>query len=223
MRACSYYDASTRSEYAALSVEQALREAWERDSGSRSHAAVGGWGMLTAFYQTAAQLCFTLLGLWWLVLQTKYPEWIRDRARRRQATSISLYFLLPGGMSLIALLATDIPLLWRTSFAVACALGAVVTLPVWDMQLAANSAPRAVTRWASAPQWIMVVARWSGVALYTAILLVAIAPQLARQFHLAPLLVAGVGLSLLVVLGVSLAWMYFLEPAPGEKVGETRL
>jgi hypothetical protein len=44
-----------------------------------------------------------------------------------------------------------------------------------------------------------------------------------RHFQIAPLLVAGVGLSLLVVLGVSLAWSYFLEPAPGEKVGETRL
>ena len=28
------------------------------------------------FYQTVAQLSFTLLGLWWLVLQTKYSEWI---------------------------------------------------------------------------------------------------------------------------------------------------
>ena len=60
--------------------------------------------MLVAFYQTAAQLCFTLLGLWWLVLQTKYKEWINDSERRRMATSISLYFLLPGAMSLIALL-----------------------------------------------------------------------------------------------------------------------
>ena len=183
--------------------------------------------MLTAFYQTAAQLCFTLLGLWWLVLQTKYPEWIRDRARRRQATSISLYFLLPGAMSLIALLATDIPLLWRTSFAVACALGAVATLPVWDARRAAVRAPRAVTGWAGAPQWSVAAARWSGVALYSGILIVAIAPQVTRHFQLAPLLVAGVGLSLLVVLGVSLAWAYFLEPASielrDEKVGETRL
>ena len=75
--------------------------------------------MLVAFYQTAAQLCFTLLGLWWLVLQTKYKEWINDSERRRMATSISLYFLLPGAMSLIALLGADIPPLWRTTFALA--------------------------------------------------------------------------------------------------------
>jgi hypothetical protein len=91
------------------------------------------------------------------------------------------------------------------------------------MRRAAERPPRAVIRWASASQWLMVAARWSGVALYTGILIVAVAPQVTRHFQLAPLLVAGVGLSLLVVLGVSLAWSYFLEPAPGEKVGETRL
>jgi hypothetical protein len=51
--------------------------------------------------------------------------------------------------------------------------------------------------------------------IYIVILIVAVEPQVTQQFQIAPLLVAGVGLSLLVVLGVSLAWAYFLEPAPG--------
>jgi hypothetical protein len=178
---------------------------------------MGGGDVLTAFYQTAAQLCFTLLGLWWLVLQTKYSEWIGDSARRRMATSISLYFLLPGSMSLLALLAVDIPLLWRASFTVACALGAVATLPIWGRQRIDTTDLKAITRWSGVPRWIIGVARWAGVAIYGGILIVAVAPQVTQQFQVAPLLVAGVGLSLLVVLGVSLAWAYFLEPATSDK------
>lgn len=80
-----------------------------------------------AFYQTMAQLCFTLLGLWWLVLQTKYSEWIGVRERRRRVTNISLYFLLPGAMSLLALLSTEVRFLWQIAFIVASALGAYET------------------------------------------------------------------------------------------------
>jgi hypothetical protein len=79
------------------------------------------------FYQTVAQLAFTLLGLWWLVLQTKYNEWIHSQTRRRMATNITLYFLLPGSMSLLALLATTSRLLWQVAFVLAALIGAVAT------------------------------------------------------------------------------------------------
>ena len=159
--------------------------------------------MLTAFYQTAAQLCFTLLGLWWLVLQTKYREWIGDSERRRMATSVSLYFLLPGAMSLIALLGTDIPALWRTTFALASAIGAIETL------LSAVRAGREKERrLAAAGQWL-------GFALYVVVVVVAVAvtPPGISLFGaaLSPLLTAGLSLSLLVTLGVLLAWGYFLD------------
>lgn len=167
--------------------------------------------MLTAFYQTAAQLCFTLLGLWWLVLQTKYGEWIGDRSRRRQATSISFYFLLPGAMSLIALLGANIPLLWRTTFAIACGLGALATNPLWNRRRVQG----AVTR-LGVEDWIAVIARWVGVALFVAIFIISVAPQLATTLVFVPLFASGVGLSLLVVLGVSLAWLFFIEPPPSK-------
>src|SRR6185312_1966723 len=80
------------------------------------------------FYQTVAQLSFTLLGLWWLVLQTKYSEWIHDRPRQRMATNITLYFLLPGSMSLLALLATNSRLLWQVSFIIAAVIGALTAI-----------------------------------------------------------------------------------------------
>jgi hypothetical protein len=166
--------------------------------------------MLTAFYQTAAQLCFTLLGLWWLVLQTKYREWIGDSERRRMATSVSLYFLLPGAMSLIALLGADIPALWRTTFALASGIGAIETF-----LSARHSMREKERRLATAGQWL-------GFALYLLVVVVAVAvnPPGVSLFGaaLSPLLAAGLGLSLLVTLGVLLAWSYFLDqrvPADG--------
>src|SRR5258705_4198188 len=75
--------------------------------------------VLETFYQTVAQLSFTLLGLWFLVLQTKYQEWIGSPTDRRMVTSIALYFFVPGGMSLFALLSAPSLAVWRAAFAVA--------------------------------------------------------------------------------------------------------
>lgn len=158
--------------------------------------------VLTAFYQTAAQLCFTLLGLWWLVLQTKYQEWIGDDERRRMATSISLYFLLPGVMSLIALLGADIPALWRLSFALASVIGAIETF---------NALRRAHTL---SPREGVLATHWVGVALYIVIALVALLPDLIFQFFgvsFNPLIPPGLALALLVLIGALLAWGYFLD------------
>jgi len=163
---------------------------------------------LAAFYQTVAQLCFTLLGLWWLVLQTKYAEWIGDRNRRRMATNISLYFLLPGAMSLLALLSTGAAFVWQAAFAVASGLGALETLLLLlrgahtDKKMAS---PRAVA---------LLAVRAVGVLLYLVVFVVALLPGVLRQAGIAPLLVAGTSLTLLIVLGVGLAWAYFVEPQP---------
>ena len=37
------------------------------------------------FYKTVSSISFTLLGLWWVVVQLKYKEGAGDRARRRHA------------------------------------------------------------------------------------------------------------------------------------------
>lgn len=164
--------------------------------------------MFTAFYQTAAQLCFTLLGLWWLVLQTKYREWIGDSERRRMATSISLYFLIPGVMSLIALLGADIPALWRPTFALASGIGAIETLLGGLRSMRERGRP------------LVAAGQWLGFALYLVVMAAAFMPPglTLSGAAIAPLLAAGLGLALLVTLGVLLAWSYFLDqrvPAGG--------
>ena len=157
------------------------------------------------FYQTVAQLAFTLLGLWWLVLQTKYNEWIHSQTRRHMATNITLYFLLPGSMSLLALLATSSRLLWQVAFILAALIGAVATV--------------FFLRAAHASQWrnpwslrIVTAASILGLALYALVVVVALLPDLFRAMGTTPLTVAGVAVTLLVIVGVTLAWTYFIEP-----------
>jgi hypothetical protein len=41
--------------------------------------------MLTDFYVAFATVCFTLLGLWIIVVQTRHAEWRRSPVHRRRA------------------------------------------------------------------------------------------------------------------------------------------
>jgi hypothetical protein len=165
-----------------------------------------------AFYQTTATIAFTLLGLWWIALQAKYSEWIRDALRRRMISIITLYFLLPGSMSLLALLAIQNRLLWRIAFVVACMIGVFATgVLAADARKATGEPQENPTSW----NWrVMRGSCWVGVALYILIAVVAFgAPTLAAA-GIEPLLVAGTCLTLIVILGLFLAWTYYVEPPP---------
>ena len=163
---------------------------------------------LDTFYQTAAQICFTLLGLWWLVLQTKYAEWIGNKARRRMATNISLSFLLPGAMSLMAL-ASHARILWATAFVIASLFGSIgnasTLLPP----------PIGVPTKHRLP-WYAYSLRIATLALYLLIIITALLPGIPQSLGVAPLTVEAVLLTLIVVLGAGMAWRYFAEQPHAE-------
>jgi hypothetical protein len=164
------------------------------------------------FYETTATISFTLLGLWWIALQAKYNEWIADPLRRRMVTIITLYFLLPGSMSLLALLALENRLLWRVAFVIACLVGVFAT-----GVLAADARKATGGAQGSPRSWNWRVMRWScwvGVALYLLVALVALGATTLAGFGVNPLLVAGVLVTLIVILGLVLAWTYYVEPPP---------
>jgi hypothetical protein len=169
-----------------------------------------------AFYQTMAQLCFTLLGLWWLVLQTKYREWIDSAPQRRRITNISLYFLLPGSMSLLALLATNARMLWQIAFCAAGLLGVIETISI--LRRAPRHPDHAAPRGGESSRlpriWPVQGAQWLALALFALIAIVAVAPDAPYLAALAltPLTVEGILATLVVVLGLVFAWVYFLEP-----------
>jgi hypothetical protein len=65
--------------------------------------------MLTDFYVAFATVCFTLLGLWIVVIQTRHAEWRQSAVHRRRAYGVALHFSLPGLMSLLSLVDPPAP------------------------------------------------------------------------------------------------------------------
>jgi hypothetical protein len=55
-----------------------------------------GEAMLTDFYGTFATVCFTLLGLWIVVVQTRHAEWRRSAVHRRRAYAVAFTSRCPG-------------------------------------------------------------------------------------------------------------------------------
>ncbi len=168
--------------------------------------------VLETFYQTVAQLSFTLLGLWFLVLQTKYQEWIGSPTDRRMVTSIALYFFVPGGMSLFALLSAPSLAVWRAAFAVAGCVG-IVAVAVF-LRDAARSADAKAERWRT---WLEQAARVATLVLYAGIVVVALFLPARGAFGIQAFVLEGILVSLLVVLGLALAWAYFINPAHWRK------
>lgn len=165
--------------------------------------------MPETFYQTAAPLCFTLLGLWWLVLQTKYHEWINDPARRRSVTNITLYFLLPGSMSLLAVLSGPQRLIWQVGFIIAGTLGIITSVVL--IRDAARS-PRRFYKRRSWDAMLAAAARWAGLLAFVGVVAVALIPDTIAVSGAAPLTVAGIMVTIVIVLGLVLAWDYFIDP-----------
>lgn len=69
------------------------------------------------FYLSFSAVCFTLLGLGLIVVQTRHAEWRGNALARRRAYGVALHFSLPGLMSLLALVNPDSSTLWRASSA----------------------------------------------------------------------------------------------------------
>ena len=157
--------------------------------------------MLTDFYIAFGTVCFTLLGLWLVVVQTRHSEWRGVAIYRRWAYGVAMHFSLPGLMSLLALVDPASVTLWRVSFAVVAASGAIVLL------LVRGSLPGTVGQ----------VAYLAAVVLYALIAVIAAVPSLVTDVGLSAraVQVEAVLLTILVFFGVNVAWLLlFEEPQP---------
>ena len=156
------------------------------------------------FYATTSAVSFTLLGFWWVVVQFRHDEMTQDPGRRRLAFVVSLHFILPGLMSLGALLTGDAPLVWRFTFGLAGVAGMAAVVIASRGIAEPTGAIAAVARY-----------EWLALPLYAVITLVAIRPDLVQSaVGLAPLQVEGTIMTLLVFLGILFAWALFTEPQP---------
>ncbi|HEX2103585.1 MAG TPA: hypothetical protein VHF51_08025 [Solirubrobacteraceae bacterium] len=169
--------------------------------------------MAQEFYATVAQASFTLLGLWWVLLQIRYEAWFADVDYRRAVYDISLYFLLPGMMGLGALLAAQEPTIWRGVFAVLGAVGVVESaLVVGGM--------RVLRAWPA----LVAVADWGSLVAYALLVAVALSPQLPRDVGLGlrPLEAEGMLVAILLMLGITLACALFVTTGPGAEPSAAR-
>ena len=159
------------------------------------------------FYATTSAVSFTLLGFWWVVVQFRHEEMTADPGRRRLAFVVSLHFILPGLMSLGALLTGDAPLVWRLTFGIAGIAGmiAVVTRRADPDAERARSPPSVGTSGSRCP---CTRSSRSSPSDPT---------SSSRRLGLAPLQVEGAIMTLLVVLGIIFAWALFTDPADGRK------
>ena len=162
------------------------------------------------FYATTSAVSFTLLGFWWVVVQFRYEDMTQDRGRRRLAFVVSLHFILPGLMSLGALLTGDVLFIWRLTFGTAGVAGLVAVV------IAARGIDRPTGAIAAIGRY-----EWLALPLYIVLTVVAFRPELVREYTaLDPLQVEGLVMTLLVFLGIVFAWALFTEPQAGGRTRE---
>ena len=67
---------------------------------------------VTAFYSIVAGTCFTLVGLWWNVVQS-HKEWFEDETIRSLTAGVYASFLIPGVMSFGAQVSGTSQIIWQ--------------------------------------------------------------------------------------------------------------
>jgi hypothetical protein len=83
---------------------------------------------IASFYGFFSATCFTLLGLWWNVVQS-HPGWMSEEGLRRAVGGVYLAFFLPALMGLFAQVGgSSSPGFWRVSFVVVALVGVVSTV-----------------------------------------------------------------------------------------------
>jgi len=154
--------------------------------------------VLNDFYAAFAPLSFTVYGLWLIVVQTRHADWRRSPAHRRRAYAVSLHFALPGLMSLLALVDPTNMTVWRISFALSGAAGAIILSYIQFSPI-----PTPTGRLWQLESTVSIV-------LYALVVLVALAPGMAKDLG-APIRVEAVLLSLIVFLGINVAWALMFD------------
>lgn len=155
---------------------------------------------LTVFYATVSGLGFTLLGLWGVVAD-RHREWFGDPRYSRMAYVIALHFMIPAAMSLLSLVAPDIPLVWRSVFTLMGLSGLVGTVMV--SRLESGRRPTLAR-----------VAVAVGLPVYLAVIVVALFPPVSELVGLLPLQVEAFLVCAILLLGLNAAWFFSHEPTP---------
>jgi hypothetical protein len=153
------------------------------------------------FYKTISGLSFTLLGLWWIVIQARFADGRGTTHARRHAYGVMLFFLLPGVMSLFSIV-DDSTQWWRLVFGISGLLGLI----------------EIVLHWASARERMTAsgrALRLVGFIIYVMVFVVALYPSRAVELlDVRALAIEAVLSGILVIIGIHLAFQAITETPP---------
>lgn len=154
---------------------------------------------LNAFYGFFSATCFTLVGLWWNVVQ-QHPDWMRVQALRRAVGGVYLAFFLPALMGLFAQIGgAETPAFWRVSFVVLAVVGCVSTVRLFGLTRdGAHSA---------APYQL------GSALIYAVVAVVGVNPTIAKSLGVTPLQAEATLLILLIALAHGLVWEFMRREA----------
>ena len=153
---------------------------------------------IQTFYAFMAGICFTLVGLWWNVVQSK-PQWKKDENLRELASGVYLSFLIPGLMSMAAQVGIENPILWQLSFVIASILGIIYTSKISAKTRSAIPGARFHSK------------RWGINLLYGLILFFAVFPGLSQFLGIKVLTLEGLLVIGLLLIGHGLTWEFLIE------------
>ena len=158
--------------------------------------------MLVDFYGAFAPISFTILGLWFIVVQTRHADWAGSHEHRRTASVVALQFGLPGLMSLLSLVSPSSHLMWRVAFSVSSLVGPAALL-------ALSFGPAGQPR-------LLGAGRAVSLGLFILVGIIAVAPGTLGDvgIHVVPLQAEATLLSLLVFVGLTVAWLLLFAEVP---------
>jgi hypothetical protein len=151
------------------------------------------------FYQALAGLSFTLLGLWFGVMQLAHGGWRTDPRQHRASLHVALHFFLPGMASLASMLAGGVGggIIWKVTFVIAGLIGVAEAVSFLRLKGGVDSLPSKVLRSVDP-------------LLYAAMVVVVFVPR--GTFALTPLQLAGMATGGLFLIGLCFVWLAFAEP-----------
>ncbi len=157
---------------------------------------------ISTFYALFSATCFTLLGLWWTVLQLN-SAWIHDADERRAVGGVYLTFLLPALMGLFAQVGgTETPMIWRVSFVAVAVVGCYSTLRLLRVLRTASE---------RRPQGKYVATLF----IYLVIAVIGAYPEIAEPLDIRAIQMEAILLILLVLVGHGLVWDFMVRRPPG--------
>lgn len=157
---------------------------------------------VNTFYALFSATCFTLLGLWWGVVQ-RHEEWMRDPQLRGIVGGVYVSFLLPALMGLFAQIGgTETPTFWRVSFVLIAIIGLVSTLRLLRSQ-----------RHAPVVRGPLMRNRWLVAVVYALVAVVGAVPELVGPLGMKPIQAEAVLLILLILMAHGLVWEFMIGAA----------